>query len=251
MAVSGQTMAWRVQMNAISAIKLWEFGVFNHVLPAFGDIERKSNQIANEEYNRIGSEPADEDCSGDMSAAAQSAEAKGQQFYEIMSSVRQTMINLVAAGLFHLIEQQLADLCRDGCFNVTPPSTGLERATTWYRNHFDLDLPSLREWQHIDELRLVANAIKHAEGGSASQLRELRPDLFRNPIFAPAEEFLESAGVPPLPLCSPLTGLDLYVTEEGLRGYFSSSLSMFEEISAEFDLHREKWYPISPREDHD
>jgi hypothetical protein len=88
-----------------------------------------------------------------------------------MVSVRQTMLNLVAAGLFHLVEQQLADFCRDGCFNVAPPSTGLEKATAWYRDHFDLDLPSLRAWRNVDELRLVANAFKHAEGGSASKLR--------------------------------------------------------------------------------
>jgi hypothetical protein len=75
--------------------------------------------------------------------------------------------------------------------------------------------------------------------------------LFRNPIFGAVEEFLELAGVPTSPLCSPLTGIDLYVTEEVLCGYFSSALSMFEEISAAFDSHREKWYPISPRGDHD
>ena len=242
-------MAYRVQTNAISAIKVYEFGVFKHVLPAFSDIARKSDQVANEEFNRIGSEPADEHCSGDMADAAQSAEAKGNQFYELMTSVRQTMLNLVAAGLFHLIEQQLADLCRDGSFFLAPPSTKLGSAAAWYRDHFHLDLRSLAQWPNIDELRQLANAIKHAEGSSARNLRQRRPDLFRSPTFGPAEELLETAGVPPSPLCSPLTGIDLYVTEEILRGYFSSALALFEEISAVFDSHREDWYPIPLKED--
>jgi hypothetical protein len=40
------------------------------------------------------------------------------------------------------------------------------------------------DWARIDELRLVANSVKHAEGPSAQQLRELRADLFQNPAFA-------------------------------------------------------------------
>lgn len=251
MAASGQTMAWRVQTNAISAIKVYEFGVFKHVLPAFADIERKSNQVANEEFNRIGSEPAGEECSGDMADAAESAEARGNQFYEIMVSVRQTMLNLVAAGLFHLVEQQLTDLCRDGSFVMDPPDSNLDVTGKWFHRHFGMDIRSFAAWRYVDELRYLANTIKHAEGGSAQELRRRRPELFRNPVFGDAEEFLEWAGEPRLPVCSPLTGIDLYVTEEILRDYFSSALSLFQEMSAAFDSHREKWYPIPLGDDND
>ena len=53
-----------------------------------------------------------------MSGFAEQAEYEAQEFYEMMFPLRQTTINLFTAGLFHLVEQQLAGLCHDAAFEV-------------------------------------------------------------------------------------------------------------------------------------
>ena len=98
-----------------------------------------------------------------------------------MVSVRQAMLNLLAAGLYHLAEQQLADSYRDASFHVDPPpDTNVGLVSDWYSAHFGLDLKTLPSWAVFDELRLVANAVKHAEGAATRQLRERRLEFFSN-----------------------------------------------------------------------
>lgn len=45
---------------------------------------------------------------------------------------------------------------------------------------FDQDLEKLGSWERINELRLLANVIKHGAGWSATQLKLLRPDFFKD-----------------------------------------------------------------------
>jgi hypothetical protein len=67
-----------------------------------------------------------------------------------------------------------------------------------------LDLSSLPSWPVIDELRLVANVVKHGEGDSAEKLRETRPELFVYPSLRdhtkPLERLWITAKVHLLPL---------------------------------------------------
>jgi hypothetical protein len=74
------------------------------------------------------SQLADEDFEGELSAFPEDAHDHALGWYEMMRSLRQTMLNLLAAGLFHLIEQQLAALGHDGRFRSGPP-------TKWLRVH--------------------------------------------------------------------------------------------------------------------
>ena len=42
--------------------------------------------------------------------------------FQKLKKVLIAMLNLLASGLYHLAEQQLADSCRDGSFTVRPTS---------------------------------------------------------------------------------------------------------------------------------
>jgi hypothetical protein len=64
-----------------------------------------------------------------------------------------------------------------------------------YGANIGIDLASLAAWAKIDELRSVANSVKHAEGGSARQLRQVRPDLFQSPAFAEIRPKWEAGGL--------------------------------------------------------
>jgi hypothetical protein len=93
----------------------------------------------------------------------------------------QATLNLFSAGLFHVIEQQLAELTRDAAIEKEVSDTKLEVVVDWYRKNCQLDLTQFSSWPVIEELRLVANTTKHAEGPSANQLRTKNPKLFQYP----------------------------------------------------------------------
>src|SRR5438067_13444749 len=129
------------------------------------------------------SAPATDDYSGDGSEEAESASDAGLSFYGQITSMYQATLNLFAAGLFHVIEQHLADVTRDGAIDEQGPDTKLQNVTDWYKRHFLVDLTQFPQWPVVNELRLVANTTKHAEGSSAQDLRLIRPELFQNPIL--------------------------------------------------------------------
>jgi hypothetical protein len=121
--------------------------------------------VANEYWDHVTSQPAPEDFDGDLSGFAEDGNDYAIAWYLMMRSLRQTMLNLLATGLYHLAEQQLAMLCRDGGFTMPAPrDTKLEGVARWYQQNLRLDLEGLQEYALLDELRLVANTVKHGKG---------------------------------------------------------------------------------------
>jgi hypothetical protein len=96
----------------------------------------------------------------------------------------------------------------------------------------------------MDELRLVANAVKHAEGSATRQLRTLRPELFSNPDYAEIYAEYEKHGIEQTmgPVFAPLSGEDLFVSEKLLREYAEGAKSFFGEIAAYFEAHDKDYF---------
>ena len=232
--VDGNYLASRVRRLSGPIIAFREY-FFQDVLPAFADLNARAEQVAHDYYNRIGAQPAGE-YEIDMADVAEDAQQQSYDWWEMMTSLRQTMLNLTAAGLFHLIEQQLATLSRDGLFEESVRDTKLGVVQMWYRDQFGIDVAAMPSWGTINEMRLVANTVKHGEGGSSESLRALRPELFTDPTYA---EFLRQEGlglderVSRERLTAPLSGEDFFVTEEILRGYTERAEAFFDEIAAE------------------
>ncbi len=183
-----------------------------------------------------------------MAQAAEWASEEGQAYYEAMTGLRQATINLLAAGLFHLLEQQLAKLtfdCKFRDISMNPKNANLGpngELAAWYKNHFGLDLKDLPQWKTINQLRLVANAVKHADGGSARELRGEREELFRNPAVKSMN--LPSPDYDRWPLRSPLTGEDLFVTEQIFAEYANAGHDFMVAIVAHFQRNAGKGYPV-------
>ena len=218
--------------------------VFQDIIPALGDVEKRANEVADGEYHRLCSQPVGEYGDDDLATAAEAAHEKGLAFYETMTAVRQSVLNLFAAGLFHLVEQELADLCHLEPESLAPPTdTKIYVTADWYRQHFGLDLRSLDPWQMVDDLRLVANTVKHAEGKSAADLRQRRPELFRHPIdrkLFPNET--HSIGFV-RPVRSPLSGEDLYISEEALHEFAQAAEKFVAEVVDYFERHASEHFP--------
>ncbi len=234
-------MVWRINGSTLPEIRAYGECIFRDLLPTFENLNARAEQIANAEYARLCSQPADDNWDGDVALLAERAQDKGLVFYETMYGLRQSVLNLLAVGLFHRLEQELADLCRDGAFIVDRlTDSGIAAVTAWYALHFELELNTLPSWPTIGELRLLANATKHAEGPSAERLRDMRPELFENPYF---RDLSPGMGSTRFRIHRPLSGEDLYVTPEILQQYCTACVNFISEITEYFEQHAEDWFP--------
>lgn len=228
-------------MRILPPVEAYNGDLFRDVLKAFDHLEERSDEKANDFFNNYtGNETTDP---GDVAGWARE---HSYSWWQTMVSLRQSMINLMAAGLFHLIEQQLGALSLD-CVYERVRDTKLEIVRRWYIANLGIDLASLSDWPRIDELRLVTNSVKHAEGPSARQLRKLRPDLFANPAFAHIRS--EMGGrwhARQEPLAMPLAGEDLFVTETDLHSYCSAAVGLFEGIVEFCEARRDDHFPLHP-----
>ena len=235
MPVPGRYLARRFRRGAATYIATYVATVIDEVIPTFSNLNARATQIAEAEFVRLSSQPAGDDCDGDLGSLAEAAQEKGEIFYNTLDGLRRTSLALYAVGLFHLLEQQLCDLCRDASFGINPPGdTRLEGLVPWYRKHFRVDLHALPAWQAIDELRLLANTAKHGSGSSARQLRELRPDLFEDPRLRDLlPDMPELYTTPHVRL--PLAGQDLFVSDDTFAAYGAAAFEFINEIAQHFE----------------
>jgi hypothetical protein len=84
----------------------------------------------------------------------------------------------------------------------------------------------LSSWPLVDELRLVANVVKHGEGASAGRLRKIRPDLFVYPTLRE-----DRSGVSRLRVETTLFGQDFFVTDEEFKRYHDGSVVFWTELA--------------------
>jgi hypothetical protein len=239
MPVNGRYMYHRVHHSAILYLKVFGQYVLKDAVSVFSNLSEKAEEIAKLEFERLGEETVGEDSYGDMSFAAELAQEKSQCFYDTMVSIRQSSLNLFAVGLFHLLEQQLADLCKDGTFVKKPPSdTKLEEVKKWYCNNFKLNLSDIPAWEKVDQLRLLSNVIKHGDGGSAIQLRAIRSDLFRNPESLRPFSFNGKAHA----VRSPLAGEDIFVTIQVFQEFSDAANDFLLGIANYFQNHEQDFF---------
>jgi hypothetical protein len=179
------------------------------LLGAFSTIETEADEIADKTFGAYGQLPGE----GDMGDFADSARDEGIAYYQTLSELKQGVTNLLAVGLYHLFEQH-----RDRVKSLLA-ATGRDLP----------DLKQLSNWPKIEELRLVANTVKHADGKSAAQLRSVRPDYFVDPILrdSPLGQLVERS---PRRIENPLGGTDLFVGKADLDDYRDALRGLWEEL---------------------
>lgn len=235
MPVPGRYLARRFRRGAATYIATYVATVKDEIIPTFSRLNERATQIAEAEFARLSVQPAGDDSEGDLGSLAEAAQEKGEIFYNTMDALRRTSLTLYAVGLFHLLEQQLCDLCRDDSFGIDPPhDTRLDGLGPWYQKYFCVDLHALPAWQAIDELRLVANTAKHGSGSSAKQLRKLRPDLFEDPRLRDLmPDMPELYTITHVRL--PLAGQDLFVSDDIFAAYGEAAFELINEIAQHFE----------------
>ncbi len=221
-------------------VRVYGQWVEERIIPLADQLTAMADAVEQQAYDELMSQPVGEYYIGDGSEEAEHAFDAGLSFYQNITAMYQGTLNLFAAGLFHVIEQQLADLTRDGAINIKGPDTKLQSAVDWYRRHFDADLELFPSWPLIEELRLVANTTKHAEGPSAAKLRSIRAQLFQNPLLRKVDFQIL---IVHMPVSLPLGGDGLYVTGDDFRNYHKAAEGLFDWLVKHFDTHGDEYYP--------
>ena len=209
-------------------ITIFVQNIQDRLLPTFRDIENEAEKVQEQEWDRLCSSYASPDI--DPADLAEKARDAGIDYYTMVSGVKQSLLNVSATSLYHLFEQQLLFFLRreilhpseENNIDLIKISIFKERC----RQH-NIDVEKFSSWQTIEEMRLVANTVKHAEGKSAIDLRKIRPDLFKNPILEKYGPKLEgNLGR----LYMPLAGEDLYLSIEDLKEYGEAIARFWDEM---------------------
>ncbi|MDE2999631.1 MAG: hypothetical protein OXU79_11200 [Gemmatimonadota bacterium] len=182
------------------------------------DIEAEAEKISEEKWEEFMSSPGTgKEDPGDFVNPALNA---GISHFGLMMGIRQGLLNLFTVALYHTFEQQAMYFHRKNVLHIDEESDDkLFKLSEFQRRLEELDIriTKFASWPKINgELRRVANAVKHAEGGSAGRLRQIRPDLFRHPLLS-SSSLLSSPTY--LPVFQPLIGDGLCVSLNDIEDY--------------------------------
>lgn len=213
------TKSFALQLQGIVA------SLENRLLPNFFDIEEEAKSVTKATWDAFMSSPSSGD--EDPSDFAEAAEQAGASHYILLKGLCQGMINLFAAALYQTFEQQAMLFLR---YQVLQPdetnNINLFKMSILQKRMkvAGIKIDTFSSWNKIDELRLLANTVKHAEGNSAQKLHLLRHDLFEHPQVLG----LTLDSTPHIFL--PLAGEGLYVSVTDVRQYCDSLLLFWEEL---------------------
>jgi hypothetical protein len=161
-----------------------------------------------------------------------------------MKCLEQGLLNLGAAGLYHVVEQRLAFYIRTlitGFQELQAKKFPATKKQQEVRSKFlkqagkkiymcgmikllnevNVDVTRFASWNTVEELELVANTVKHASEDASKELRQRRPHLFEVPEFYP----------PKLSVVAPLAGDDFFVKREDFKRYGESVVQFFGEFA--------------------
>lgn len=196
------------------------------LLPSFDTLMEDTHQLEREEIERLGRHATEET---DPAHIAETAFNKALEFYQVMTEMAQGVRNLFAAGLYHMFEQQFLFFHRKELLHYDEETNlKLFRIAEAKKRlkALGIYIDKFRSWPKIKELRILANAVKHADGDSCEQLKRLRPDLFcypdppevKNPFPLRPEVF------------EPLSGTAIYVSDEDFDTYVKAVKEFWSEL---------------------
>jgi hypothetical protein len=199
----------------------------DRIVPAFNTLEEEASSIEEDEYERLSMLSGPDD---DGSVIAEKAFEAGLDHYVRLRNMRQGIINMFCVGLYHLFEQHLFNFYRLEVLGISAEVDGNlseEKVCKIFLDRAGIDIEKMKAWMIIDELRLIANTVKHADGYSSKKLKEAKPNLFVNPALAGLPTLRSKPGS----VFKPMFGEDLYVTLEDFSSYVEAVKSFWLELA--------------------
>jgi hypothetical protein len=224
--LSKYNFRWLYTSDFVDTIDYYARSLRDRVLPAFDDMSEDATKAEDEAYKRYAkyAEPID--------AAERALDAR-ISFYMMAQGVVQGIMNMFTAGLYHLFEQQLIRLHRQqllfGSEERNADLFKLKEVRQCLLRDYKIDIYTFAAWNKLEELRLVANTVKHADGDSCDKLKQRRSDLFQ----APGNEHRPwpQGILARVPVYEPLSGDDLYISLDEFMKYAETTKQFWEELT--------------------
>lgn len=220
-----------IEEDCIAQIRCLADNIEKRILPTFDSVSEEANQIEEEAWRRF-NEAAGPDA--DPASGAEHAFIASLDHYTNLKSLEQGMLNFAAAYCYHLFEQQLFYFHRNELLTGQEENDQRLYKHEEIRKRFEQDhgifIQAFRAWPKVDELRLIANVVKHADGPASEELRQRRPDMFIRPDVR-NDELLGHLSSFPLPVFQPLFGQGFYVIIEDFRMYAAAVVDFWTELA--------------------
>ena len=239
MMISKYSFRWFYTSDFLMTIDYYAKSLSEKVLPSFNDRSEEAGKAKDEAYSLL-TRFADPE-RFDEADIAERALVAGISFYMMAEGVVQGIVNMFTAGLYHLFEQQVIRLLRKallfGSEENTPGLFNVKEARQRLLQYYKIDIFAFASWGKLEELQLVANTVKHADGRSCTALKQRRPDLFIHPS-------LKDDPPPPVPwtvdprypeVFLPLAGEDLYISLAEFTKYVDVTKQFWEELANAVD----------------
>lgn len=184
---------------ALNTTSVYVDAFTERLFPVFNHIDDEATAAANSAWEAAMSSPLSDD-GFDPGDFAEAAQERGLEVYENLAFTRQQLLGLAAAGLYHLWERLLKQfICKElrgwkfGGRTIhqlmAPANFDLLKT---FLSEFGYRLEATPYFADLNELRLIANVVKHGDGSSCEALQVMAPRLFEGyhyhfDIFSKAE----------------------------------------------------------------
>lgn len=175
---------------ALTTHKAYTDGFHDRLMPTFDSIDKEADRASQEYWDKAMSEPAYDYEYRDAGDFADDAISAGIEVYENLTFVREQLIQLSIAGLYHLWERTLKQFIIKELKNYQYEDSVYEKiekenfdSLIKTLKQFDYDLEKKPYHKKMRELLLVANVVKHGTGKAFKDLIKAAPHLFEKPKF--------------------------------------------------------------------
>jgi len=236
LANNGPFWAHHITNVFIPYIRVLRDVYLKRLVPAFEDAGAEADKVSDEVWERLGRTASADADPGDLAEMAHDA---GIDHYMMLVDARQTLANLFAVALHHLVEQQQLFILRRELLHPkdedNPAAITRERFVAELQAQ-GIDPTAYPSWELLEDLRFVANSVKHGDGASVNALKKRRPLFFTNPLLRHDPEGVarDAAILEFHRVYQPLAGDDLYVTDDDLRQFFQAAEDFWTALARDF-----------------
>jgi hypothetical protein len=196
-----------------------------------------------EAWEAMMSRPADG--SIDPAECAEMAQDEGMDVYMRLKGVYQAAANMSTVMLWHLLEQQMLQFFmrqviksdeEQGVLHDSKKRNKLFCLEEFHRrlDEGECSMKLCPSWQKVDELRLLANAVKHGRGKSLDELYAARPELLEMPEMDGLPSVIKTD---PSWVEMPAGGDGIYVRHADIVAYFDAAIRLWQEFSIQIENH--------------
>lgn len=200
------------------------------LLPTFDSVGEEASEIQKEAQSLYQYASASNEWL-DPARASEVAFEAGMEHFDMVLDIRQGLLNLFAANLFHLFEQQIREF-NSRILGLPDKRHASEVLKAWDtvlgKSIFSTDQQTV-----MSEVSLLAHTVKHGDGNSSEKLFAIAPNLFREQWEHDFDDD-PTVKVHKPAVYAPLFGKGIYVTIDDLRRYTTALINAWAAIFQAF-----------------